>query len=55
MKLLSKIKQQTKRAWGDAQDGYEHDIVTEMNNLARLKGVGLAMTVKDAAKLLSQL
>ena len=40
---------------GDAQDGYEHGIVTEMNNLARLKGVGLAMTVKDAANLLSQL
>jgi len=55
MKLLSKIKQQTKRAWGDAQNGYEHGIVTEMNNLARLKGVELAMTIKDAAKLLSQL
>ena len=40
---------------GDAQDGYEHGIVTEMNNLARLKGVGLAMTVKDAANLLNQL
>jgi hypothetical protein len=26
-----------------------------MNNLARLKGVGLAMTVKDAANLLNQL
>jgi hypothetical protein len=26
-----------------------------VNNLARLKGVGLAMTVKDAANLLSQL
>jgi len=32
---------------GDAQDGYEHGIVTEMNNLARLKGVGLAMTMID--------
>ena len=40
---------------GDAQDGYEHGIVTEVNNLARLKGVGLAMKVKDAANLLSQL
>lgn len=40
---------------GDAHDGYENGIVIAVNNLARIKGVGLAMTVKDAAKLFNKL
>jgi hypothetical protein len=33
---------------GDAQDGYDHGIVSGVNQLARLKGIELNMTVKES-------
>jgi hypothetical protein len=35
---------------GDAQDGYDHGIVSGLNQLARNKGIELNMTVKEAMK-----
>ena len=36
---------------GDAQDGYDHGIVSGLNQLARDKGIELNMTVKESVKL----
>ena len=33
---------------GDAQDGYDHGVVSGVNQLARLKGIELNMMVKES-------
>ena len=35
---------------GDAQDGYDHGIVSGVNQLAREKGIEVNMTLKEAVK-----
>jgi hypothetical protein len=35
---------------GDAQDGYDHGVVSGVNQLARLKGIELNMTVKESVR-----
>ena len=35
---------------GDAQDGYDHGIVSGVNQLAREKGIELNMTVKESLR-----
>jgi hypothetical protein len=35
---------------GDAQDGYDHGIVSGVNQLARQKGIELNMTVKESVR-----
>jgi hypothetical protein len=35
---------------GDAQDGYDHGVVSGVNQLARQKGIELNMTVKESVR-----